>query len=72
MTKALQQAIELLQKAPEDRQDALAALLMHELEEDERWCRSTAANEEKLQNLVREVLDADRRGECDSLDPEKL
>jgi hypothetical protein len=72
MTKALQQAIERLQQAPEDRQDALAALLLHELDEDERWAQSTIANSEKLRGLVRDVLAADRRGECELLDPEQL
>jgi hypothetical protein len=72
MTKALQEAIERLKQVPEDRQDALAALLLHELEEDERWARSTAAHSEKLQGFVRDVLEANRRGECEPLDPDQL
>jgi hypothetical protein len=72
MTKALQQAIDRLQHAPEDRQDALAALLLHELDEDERWGQSTAANSEKLSGLIRDVLEADRRGECEPLDPDQM
>jgi hypothetical protein len=64
MTKAFQQAFERLQKAPADRQDALAALLLHEVDEDERWAQSTAANSEKLSGLARDVSGADRRGEC--------
>ncbi len=57
---------------PEERQDALAALLLHEMDEDERWTQSTTANIEKLRGLVDEVLAADRRGECELLDPERL
>ena len=72
MTKALQQAIERLQQAPEDRQDALAALLLHELDEDERWAQSTAANSDKLSGFIRDILEADRRGECEPLDPDQL
>ena len=72
MTKTLQQAIERLQRETEERQDALAALLVHELDEDERWAKSTAANFEKLSGHVQEVLDADHRGECEPLDLEKL
>ena len=68
----LQQAIERLSQVPEDRQDALAALLLHELDEDERWSQSTAANQDKLRGLVEDVLAADRRGECKPLDPDKL
>jgi hypothetical protein len=72
MTTALQQAIERLRQAPDDRQDALAALLIHELDEDERWAKSTAASSAKLERLVQDVLEADRRGECESLDPDQL
>ncbi len=72
MTEILQQAIERLRLAPEDRQNALAALLLHELDEDERWASSTAANAEKLRGLVQDVLEADRRGECQPLDPDQL
>jgi hypothetical protein len=72
MTKALQEAIERLKQAPEDRQDALAALLLHELEEDERWASSTAAHSEKLRGFVEDVLEANRRGEYEPLDPDQL
>ncbi|HEX3600003.1 MAG TPA: hypothetical protein VHU84_07655 [Lacipirellulaceae bacterium] len=72
MTKALQDAIERLRQAPEDRQDALAALLVHELEEDERWASSTAAHSEKLGGFVQDVLEASRRGEYEPLDPDQL
>ncbi len=72
MTKALQQAIERLQRAPKERQDALAALLLHELEEDDRWTQTTAANIDKLRALVEDVLAADRRGQCDLLDSDLM
>jgi hypothetical protein len=72
MTKTLQQAIDRLQQMPEERQDALARLMLHEIEEDERWARSTAAHADKLKSLVNDVLEADRRGECETLDPDQL
>jgi hypothetical protein len=72
MTNALQQAIERLKQVPQDRQDAIAALLLHELDEDERWTQSTNANADKLRVLVQDVLDANRRGECEPLDPNQL
>jgi hypothetical protein len=65
MTKALEKVIERLQQMPEDRQDALADMLLHEIDEDERWMRSTASNEQKLRGLLNDVLEADRRGECE-------
>ncbi len=72
MTKSLEHAIERLQQLPDDRQDLLARLLLHELEEDERWLNSTAGNADKLQQLVTDVLESDRRGQCEPLDPDTL
>ncbi len=72
MTKTLQEAIERLQQMPEDRQDLLAKLVLHEIDEDEKWARSTEANADKLRGLIGDVLQADSRGECESLDPDRL
>ena len=72
MTKLLEEAIGRLRGMSEDRQDQLAGLLLHELEEDEKWMASTQAGEQKLAGLVEDVLAADGRGECTPLDPEKL
>jgi hypothetical protein len=72
MTNALEQAIKRLQQMPEDRQDSLARLVLHEIEEDERWMRSTESHAGKLEGLVKDVMEADRRGECEPLDPNCL
>jgi hypothetical protein len=72
MTKILEDVIERLRKMPEERQESLARLMLHEMEEDDRWTSSTHQSANKLQKLVDEVVDADLRGECEPLDPEKL
>jgi hypothetical protein len=72
MTKTLEQAIERLRQMPEERQDLLARLMLHEIEEDERWQRSTETYAAQLQGLVNGVLEANDRGECAPLDPETL
>jgi hypothetical protein len=72
MSTILDRAIERLRQIPEDRQDELARLLLHEIDEDERWMRSTEAHANKLQGLVDQVLEADDRGECEPLDPDQL
>jgi hypothetical protein len=59
MTKALQQAIERLQKVPAERQDAFAAMLIHELDEDERWTASTSEHAEKLRGLISGISDVE-------------
>jgi hypothetical protein len=72
MTKTLEQAIERLRQMPEERQECLARLMLHEMEQDEMWSRSTELREDKLKSLVESVLESDRRGECEPLDPEQL
>jgi hypothetical protein len=72
MTKTLEQAIEILRQMPEERQESLAQLLLHEIREDEQWVQSTARHGVKLQSLVDDVLKADDRRECEPLEPETL
>ena len=72
MTKTLEEAIERLKQMPENQQDSLAQLLLHEIDEDERWQKSTAHHSEKLRTLVADILEAERRGECEPLDPDLL
>lgn len=56
MTRLMEQAIERLRAVPETKQDQLARFLLNELEDDERWSRSTSEHETKLKNLVETVL----------------
>ena len=72
MTKTLEQAIERLRQMSEERQDMLARLLLHEIEQDDLWNYTTEKYEDKLKGLVENVLEADDRGECEPLDPDKL
>lgn len=72
MTDSLQKAISQLEQMPADRQDLLARLVLHEIEEDRKWTESTAAHEDKLQGVVEDILAADERGECEPLDPDTL
>jgi len=72
MSPILDHAIERLRQMPEDRQESLARLMLHEIEEDERWSRSTESSAEKLGKLVEQVLAADDRGECEPLEPDQL
>lgn len=58
MTDSLQKAISQLEQMPADRQDMLARLVLHEIEEDRKWTESTEAHSNKLQNLVEDILNA--------------
>jgi hypothetical protein len=72
MSPILDTAISRLRQMPEDRQEIIARLMLHEIEEDERWTRTTTENERKLKSLIDEVISADDRGECKTLDPDQL
>jgi hypothetical protein len=72
MTKSLEHAIERLRQMSEEQQDSIAKLLLHELDEDERWAQSTATHFQQLETLANDILEADRRGECEPLDPDTL
>ena len=72
MSHTLEIAIERLREMHDDRQEQFAQLLLHEIEEDQRWERSTELHADKLPGLMSEVLQTDDRGECESLDPDTL
>ncbi len=72
MTKSLERAIELIQQLPEDRQDLLARLMLHEIEEDEQWLRSTDTHSDKLTSLIDGILEDDCNGKCEPLNPDTL
>jgi hypothetical protein len=72
MTRLMEQAIERLRAVPEPEQDRLASFLLSELEDDERWVATTAANADKLRALSERVLADDARGACEALDPDTL
>jgi hypothetical protein len=67
MSQVLEYAIERMRQMPVDLQDSIARFLLHEIEEVERWNRSTAANAANLQGLVHDVLPPIDQGECEPL-----
>ena len=72
MTRLMEQAIEQLRAVPEPEQDRLARFLLNELNEDQRWIRSTADHAAKLKGLIDTVLADDAAGGCQKLDLEDL
>ncbi|NOZ39369.1 MAG: hypothetical protein GXP24_03985 [Planctomycetes bacterium] len=72
MTDTLKKAIEQLQQMPEERQDSLARLVLHKIDQDRLWAQSTDAHAEKLGGLVDDILAADDRGECEPLIPNEM
>lgn len=72
MTELLEQAIAKLKTLPIDEQDAIAALILEELEEEHRWDESFARSPDLLAKLAAEAMAEHRAGKTQELDPETL
>ena len=55
----LEMAITEIRKLPEDKQDAIAALIIEELEDERRWDRAFSSSQDKLSKLAQRAR-ADR------------
>ncbi|NCR60342.1 MAG: hypothetical protein GPJ01_22645 [Microcystis aeruginosa LL13-06] len=72
MTERLEQAIAQLKTLSTDQQDAIAALILAELEEEQRWDDSFARSPNLLAKLAAEAMAEHRSGKTQELDPETL
>lgn len=72
MTESLKAAVDRVRELPDERQEEIARLLLHEIEEDERWAATTQRHADGLSDLIDDIRDADKRGECETLDPDRL
>jgi hypothetical protein len=68
MTKLLEKALEKVSSLPQDEQDAIAAQILAELEDEAAWETRFARQKRKLRRLADEALAEHRRGETCSLD----
>jgi len=62
MNALLEKAIRKISRLPEQDQEALASLILAEVEAEEGWNRRFAASEDQLGEIVRRA-----RGEADTL-----
>lgn len=72
MTELLQKAFDAAKKLSPEEQDALAAMLLDEIESDEYWEASLDASRGRLETLADEALEEYRAGETEPLDPDAL
>ncbi|MBD2410624.1 hypothetical protein FACHB389_17570 [Nostoc calcicola FACHB-389] len=70
MTKLLEQAIARVKQLPETEQDAIAALILEELEDEARWDKAFAQSHDVLAELAAAALAEDQAGKTQELDPE--
>ena len=72
MTELLKKAFDQASRLPREQQDAIASLLLRELESDRTWDRAFENSQEALAKLADEALAADERGDTEDLDPSSL
>jgi hypothetical protein len=72
MTELLEQAITRLKTVSSSEQDAIAMMILEELEDDHRWDESFARSPDLLAKLATEAMAEYRAGKTQELDPETL
>ena len=56
MTELLERAIQQVKQLPEEEQDAIAAVILEELQSEARWDAAFARSQEQLAQLAGEAL----------------
>lgn len=72
MTRDLQKAVARVEQLPAEQQDAIAALIFEELEDEQRWDEAFARSADALAKLAAEAEEEDRQGLTEELDPDAL
>ena len=72
MTKLLEKAVELARQLPESEQDAIARLVLDEIEAERRWDQLFAKSPEKLSKLADKAWAEHEAGLSEELDPDRL
>ena len=72
MTELLEQAIAKLKNLPANEQDAIAAMILAELEDERHWDEAFARSPDVLAKLAAEAMVEYRVGKTQELDPDTL
>lgn len=72
MTKLLESVVEKARKLPDSEQDAIAAIMLEELEDEMRWEKAFAHSQDALAKLAQEAMAEHRAGKTKELDPDTL
>ena len=72
MTTLLDQAMERVKQLAESDQNAIASLILEEIEDEARWERAFARSQDALAKLAEEAMEEYREGKTEKLDPDKL
>ncbi len=72
MTELLEQAIARLKALPAKEQEAIATIILEELEDEIRWDETFAKSQDFLALLASEAMIEHRAGKTQELNPETL
>ena len=72
MTELLERAIAKLQNLPESEQNAIASIILAEIEDDQQWDEAFSRSPDLLAKLAASAMAEHHAGETQELDPEKL
>jgi hypothetical protein len=72
MTELLERAIARLKTLPSSEQDAIASMILEELEDDRRWDEAFSRSPNTLAKLAATAMAEYRAGKTQELDPETL
>lgn len=72
MTKLFQQAFGRASQLPDAEQDAIARLVLDEIESDRRWDELVAKSPKQLADLADKAWAEHEAGESEKLDPDNL
>ncbi|ELS03848.1 hypothetical protein Xen7305DRAFT_00035720 [Xenococcus sp. PCC 7305] len=72
MTELLEQAIKQLKTLDIEGQNAIASMILEELENETKWDTKFAQSQDLLANLAAEAMEEHHAGYTEELNPEKL
>jgi len=70
MTEKWQKAVAVVSELSEKKQDAIAAIVLSELEDEQRWTRSFANSQKVLSAMAEEAWQEHLAGKTKPLDPD--
>ena len=72
MTELLNQAVARIKNLPDNEQDAIATIILEELEDEMKWEQAFGDSQDLLAELAAEAITEYKAGKTQELDPEKL
>ena len=72
MTELLTKAVSEISKLPPREQDAMASLILAEIESEKRWDEQFAKSPDMLGKMADEALKEYLEGKTEPLDPDKI